>query len=345
YTHKTTDPAALQDKLQSHATKEGQRTKRKEASTVQNTTVKAKTSTKTKVKSAHQQLNTDLPQNSISISQQESHTEKAKISPREIEDSLKTGDSLTIVPRPKKDTAALKDTIAKKIAEPMVSNEPKQGSQKKAAFFFSAGVGMQRAIALNSQRSSDFNYKGRRSTVSDLLPSVYLRLQKGKWFAQAEFQYAAPQPVKQFSFSQKTRYDAASLNLNTERFTVQKLYYHQLPFSINYHLLENWSVGAGTVYSILAGAVTEQEVESKNLQTGVANVTRNVAPVQGYRDSFFYKTTAGILVQTDYHWKRFSLGLRFTQNLQPFIKYTKPDGTVLDEKNKVLQAMLRFRLF
>lgn len=247
---------------------------------------------------------------------------------------------------PPKDSVVKKDTVAVKAAEPVAGNEPVKKEQKKNnPFVLSAGIGLQQAIALKSQESSAFNYNGKRSTASDLIPSVYLRLQKGKWFAQAEFQYAVPQPVEQFSFSQKTTYDVAALNVNTERTSIQKLYYHQLPFSINYHVLPNWSVGAGAMYNVLAGAVTEQEVQSKNVQTGAEATTRALAPVKGYKDSFLYKTTAGILVQTDYHWKRFSLGMRFTQNLQPFIKYTRPDGTILDEKNRVLQAILRFRLF
>jgi hypothetical protein len=69
-----------------------------------------------------------------------------------------------------------------------------------------------------------------------------------------------------------------------------------------------------------------------------------MATVKGYNDSFLYNSTAGVLLQTDYHWKRVSFGLRYTRNLQPFIKYTKPDGAVLEEKNGVLQAVLRLRL-
>ena len=243
-----------------------------------------------------------------------------------------------------KDSLAKKDT-AVKAAEPVAATEPQKKKEKKSAFAFSAGIGLQQAIALKNQQSASVNYNGKRSTVSDLIPSVYFRLQKGAWFAQAEFQYAVPQPVEQFSFSQKTTYDVAALNVNVERFNLRKLYYHQLPISINYHIMPNWSVGAGAMYNILAGAVTEQEVQSLNVQTGLEATTRSLAPVSGYNDSFLYKTTAGILVQTDYHWKRFSLGMRFTQNLEPFITYTRPDGTVSDEKNKVLQAILRFRLF
>lgn len=255
-------------------------------------------------------------------------------------------DSTKIASVPVTDSTAKKDTVATKAAEPMASNEKKKDSgTKRNPFVFTAGVGLQQAIAFGGQESSIYNYKGKQNSLSDRIPSVYLRLQKGKWFAQAEFQYAVPQPVKQVSFSQKTRYDVASFNLNTEQLTIRKLYYHQLPVSVNYFVLPNWSVGTGAMYSILAGAVTEQEVASKNVQTGTESVARSIAPVEGYKDSFLYKSTAGILFQTDYHWKRFSLGLRYTQNLEPFIKYTRPDGAVLNEKNRLLQAILRFRLF
>ncbi len=247
---------------------------------------------------------------------------------------------------PKTDSTTSKDIIAQKAAEPVASSEQKKDSgPEKSGFIFSAGVGLQQAIAFAGQQSSTYHYKGGRNLASDHIPSVYVRVQRGKWFAQAEFQYAVPQPVKQFSFNQKTRYDVASLNLSTEQFFIQKLYYHHLPFSVNYHVLPNWSVGAGAIYSMLAGAVTEQEVRNKNVQTGSESTSRNITPVKGYKDSFLYKSTAGIIVQTDYHWKQFSLGLRFTQNLQPFMKYTTPNGEIIDERNKALQAILRFRLF
>lgn len=251
-------------------------------------------------------------------------------------DSIATGKTA------KKDTAVAANDTAKVLPPPAVVQKTKK---KVSAFTWSAGIGMQRAIALPGQGSSSYNYSGRRSGLSDNIPSAYLRLQKGKWYLQAEGNYAVPQPVKNFSFSQQTRYDAAALSLNTERFIIQKLYYHQLPVSVNYHFFPQWSVGAGGVYNILAGAVTQQEVTRKDVQTTTEQVSRSVAPVKGFKDSFLYKTTAGLLLQTDYHWKRFSFGLRYVQNLQPFIKYTKPDGEVLDEKNRTLQAVVRFRLW
>jgi len=255
-------------------------------------------------------------------------------------------DSLQLASQVKKDSVQTKDSLKTIISPPVVTNEDKQEQKKKKPpFVWSAGIGLQQSIAVNGQESSSFNYNGKESALSDHIPSIYLRLQKDKWFTQLEFHYAMPQPTQNFSFSQKTKYDAANSSINTERFIIQKLYYHQLPLTVNYSVLPNLSIGAGGMYNILAGAVTEQEVTSKNVLTGAESITRNVAPVKGYKDSFLYKTTAGIILQTDYHWKRFSLGLRFTQNLQPFIKYTKPDGAILDEKSQALQAILRFRLW
>jgi hypothetical protein len=244
-----------------------------------------------------------------------------------------------------KDSVSTKDSTKPIAAPPFVSNDvKKEKGKKKNRILLSAGIGLQQAIALNGQRSSSYNLEGKRAGLSDYLPSVYLRLQREKWFLQGEFHYNVPQPVEPFSFSQITSYHAANATVSMDRTTIQKLYYHQLPFSLNYFLLRNLSVGAGGTYNLLSGAVTKEETQSKNVTTGGETISTRIVPVKGYKDSFLYKSTAGILLQTDYHWKRISIGLRYTSNLQPFIKYTKPDGTVWEEKSQMLQAVLRFRI-
>ena len=88
---------------------------------------------------------------------------------------------------------------------------------------------------------------------------------------------------------------------SVERLVVQKLYYHQLPVSLNYDVLPQWSIGAGGVYNIFSGAVTQREVSNKYASTGIVDVSKQTEPVKGYTGCFFYKTTAGLLLQTDYH--------------------------------------------
>lgn len=248
-------------------------------------------------------------------------------------------------------TSTIDSTISRDSAEaiiitPVDSSEiQKPASKKRSSIVFSAGVGLQQPIAFGGQQTSTYNLQGKQNKFSAHIPSVYLRLQKGRWFLQGELHYKVAQPVRPFSFSQVSLYDGASNTLLTERLSVQKLYYHQVPISINYNVLPQWSLGAGVVYNRFAGAVIGQETQERNVITGSESLTRRVVPVKGYKDSFLYKSTTGFLVQSDYHLGRFSLGLRYTANLQPFIKYTQPDGVVLNEKNQVLQAILRFRLF
>lgn len=253
-------------------------------------------------------------------------------------------DSLQASLRLKKEGVSKTDSI-KAVVPPAAPTNEKKSPSKKPAFVCSAGVGLQQAIALQRQPSALTGSLQRKRAFFNYFPSVYVKAARGRWAAQAEFQYGVPQPVAALPFSQKTTYDATAMATSVERYTLQKLYYHRLPVSVNYHLLPQWSVGGGGVYNIFSGAVMQKEVVSKNALTGVEAVSKNTETRKGYTDSFFYKTTAGLLLQTDYHWKRFSLGLCYTQNLQPFIKYTEPNGAVLDKKNNALQAVLRFRLW
>lgn len=260
--------------------------------------------------------------------------------------AIKKKDSLPLVVVTENNSANKKDSVKTLPATPAAETiEKKAAPKKKPLVVWSAGIGLQQAIALQRQSSTASDSLGRKRPFFDYYPSVYVKVQRGKWAAQVEFQYGVPQPVAALPFNQKTTYDAGAMTTTVERYTVQRLYYHQLPVSLSYFVLPQWSVGAGGVYNIFSGAVTQREVISKYAVTGAEVLSKNAAAIKGYTDSFFYKTTAGVLLQTDYQWKRFSLGLRYAQNLQPFIKYTSPDGNVMDKKSNSLQAVLRFRLW
>ena len=126
-------------------------------------------------------------------------------------------------------------------------------------------AGLQQQIPFSGQKSVPYDYYGRKSSLSDYVPSIYLRLEKDKkWFVQTEFRYGAPQSIKDFSYSRQTKLDIANNNLTTTTYRLKKTYYHQLPLSFNYYILPNWSVGAGGIYNRFYGAVTEKEVNNKN---------------------------------------------------------------------------------
>jgi hypothetical protein len=250
----------------------------------------------------------------------------------------------TEVSKVSKMDSAKKTTIDSAVA--VITEQAKVKKKKAQQYWLSAGVGVQQQISIGGQKPTAYNYNGEKNALADYLPSVYVRLHRGqKWFIQGEFQYGAPQSVKGFSFSQQTKYDDSSKTLVTTIGHLKKTYYHQLPLSFNYFVQPNWSVGIGGVYSRFHGAVTELETVRKDISTGAATSVKQIRPVQGFTDSFLYKTQVHILFQTDYQWKRFSFGLRYTRDLQPYIKYTRPNGEINTQKNQSLQFILRLRLW
>jgi hypothetical protein len=220
------------------------------------------------------------------------------------------------------------------------------GKTKKKQLWWSAGLGVHQQIPVGGQSATAYTYAGNKNTLLDYIPSVYVRLHRGeKWFIQGEFQYGTPQSVNDFSFSQQTKYDTAATMVTTTTDQLEKTYYHQLLLNFNYYVQPNWSIGLGGAYSRFHGAVTEEEARATNVQTGVQTIARQIKPVEGFKDSFLYKTQVHLLLQTEYEWKRFSFGLRYLKDLQPYIKYTKPDGDINTKKNQALEFVVRYRLW
>jgi hypothetical protein len=239
------------------------------------------------------------------------------------------------------------DTVKKVNADqPTDSLNQKKTNSKQKKLFLAAGIGEQQLIPIAGQTAVPYSRYGRKSSSADYVPSVFVRLQKeNKWFVQTEFRYGAAQSVKEFSYNQNTKYDAVNNRVTITNMRLKKTYYHQLPVSFNYFLFPNLSLGVGGMYSHFYGAVTEKEITTFNTQTQATSTIKQIIPVRHFMDSFLYKTQVHALLQGDYYWKKFSFGLRYTKDMQPYIKYTKPDGTVDEEKNQSLQFIIRYRLW
>jgi hypothetical protein len=239
------------------------------------------------------------------------------------------------------------DTIkALNIPQPNDTAIQKKKANPQKKLFLTAGIGEQQQIPIAGQTAVPYSHYGRKGSLSDYLPSVFVQLQKEKkWFVQAEFRYGAPQSVKEFSFNRKTKLDTFTNNITITTQRLKKTYYHQLPFSFNYYVLPNLSVGIGGVYSRFFGAVTEREITTYNTPTQTVSTVKQIVPIRHFTDSFLYKTQVHALLQADYQWRKFSVELRYMKDIQPYIKYTKPDGTVDEEKNQSLQFIVRYRLW
>ena len=99
------------------------------------------------------------------------------------------------------------------------------------------------------------------------------------------------------------------------------------------------------MYSRFYGAVSEKEIRNENVFTQDVSYTKSITNMKGFTDSFLHKTQVHFILNTDYQWKNFLLGLRFTKDMQPYIKYTRPDGMINEEKNYSLQVIFRWQFW
>jgi len=224
--------------------------------------------------------------------------------------------------------------------------DSKQIGRRPGILSITAGLGLQQQIPIAGQSVVSYNYYGTTSSLPDYLPHVYVQLQKAnKWFLETDFRFGVAQAVNEFPYSQKTTYDSATMNVSVTTMRLMKTYYHELSSSFNYFLFRNLFFGAGGIYSRFDGAITEEETSTTNVVTQATTSVKQIIPVKHFTDSFLYRNQWRILMQLGYQWRKFSVSLRYTTDLQPYIKYTRPDGTVTEEKNQSLQFLLRYRLW
>ena len=227
----------------------------------------------------------------------------------------------------------------------MVLEENKKNKQTKR-FYTSAGLGLQQQIPLAGQSATPYNYYGRKGSLADYIPSIYLRLhQEDKWFIQGEFRYGAPQAVKELAYDQVTIPDSFATSTITRTLTLKKTFYHQVPLSFNYQVIPNLTIGAGGIYSRFYRAVIEDEFVRRTNQT-VTFQTKEIKTVYKNDSSQnFTNSQIQLLFQASYQLKKFSFTLAYTRGLQPFIRYTDTNGALMEEKNHSLQFALKYRFW
>jgi len=245
----------------------------------------------------------------------------------------------------RKDSTATKQKTA---TEEQVKKTKPDSSSKKS-LIFNTGIGLQQQLPISGQQFIPYNSLGRKGTLADYIPSVYIRLTKpDKWFLQSEFRYGAPQQTKEFIYQQKIVSDTGT-NPQFSRIssaTLKKTYYHQLPLTFNYYVLPNLSVGAGIQLNRFVSAVTEKElVRRNNFLQQDSLLSKVVSAIKGDSASEFKKTYLQAVFESQFQWKRFSFGARYTFGLQPYITFTLPGGVPQQERNHSLQLFIRYELW
>lgn len=146
---------------------------------------------------------------------------------------------------------------------------------------------MHQLIPIAGQKANPYNSQGRKNSLGDYVPSIYVRIYKEKkWFIQGEFRYGAPQYTKDIVFSRINKIDSSGMLNGFEQSRVQKTFYHQLPFSFNYYLAPNLSLGAGASYNRFSKAIIQQETGSASPSQVDSLISQNVV-IQKKADSNF----------------------------------------------------------
>jgi hypothetical protein len=239
------------------------------------------------------------------------------------------------------DTSKIKASVSEK--------NTKKDSSKKKVTFFAAGLGLHQLVPIDGQKLTPYNSAGRRGSLADYIPSIYFRMYKeNTWFLHAEFRYGAPQYNREFLYGesaviQTVGQDTISTITSTR---LKKTFYHQVPVSFNYYILKDWSLGAGFVWNRFAGAVSERDINRRSSMNQTDTIiSKGVILKSSSRDSNFVKSYFQASFETQYQWKRFSIGGRYSFGLQPYIKFGLAGGAAQQEKNKTLQLFLRYDLW
>lgn len=224
-----------------------------------------------------------------------------------------------------------------------VQNTPPKKQDRRKEYRLAAGIALQQQVPFDGQEWTPYNYRGRKGSLADYVPSVYLRLYRGqKWFVQSEFKYGAPQYTREFVYSKEVKTDTFGIRSSTS-YRLKKTYYHQLPFSFNVYVKPSWSVGTGIVYNRFYGAVSDREVRMGTSASPDTVVSKEL--VLDKNESLFRSTNLQWLLETQYRVNRWSFGGRFAQGLQPYIEYVDEQGKNKKERNHSLQFFIRYELW
>jgi len=200
-------------------------------------------------------------------------------------------------------------------------------------------------IPINGQELSPYSSVGRKNMWTDYIPSVYFQLNHPKrGFVNIGFRYGAPQYNKEFTYAQDVVFDTSTQSTTTSSMVLKKSFYHQVPLSFNFFVLPHWSVGGGAIWNKFYGAVADKSVSKNNGQTD-SLLSKETVSFKTDSTSSFTKSYIQILLQTEYNWKRFYFGVRYAFGMEPYIRFTLPNGVSQKENNRTLQVFIRYDIW
>jgi hypothetical protein len=260
-------------------------------------------------------------------------------------------------------TASTPDTTAKKITaknpgkNPVKSvaktppGPPKDSAEKQKRGAWMVGIGLNQFFTVGGQQESSWNSGGITGTLEDYIPVPMVRYYfNPKLYVQMEVQINTPQYTKKNLVAVSTPVDSVGTTTGGVLITVQKsvsinkLFYFNIPLSLHYTVFGHLDIGTGLQYSRLTNGIG---VFNNNIDTGgTASLSTETKSFKG--DSVYQKIKTHefrFLVDVNYNWKHFIIGIRYNQALSKFIHVEISPGQITQARNSSLQLYLRYILW
>jgi hypothetical protein len=194
--------------------------------------------------------------------------------------------------------------------------------KKPAGLAFEAGLSLSQSIPVGQQKMSSYNL------LTDYIPSPYLRVRLGdRWYLQTaprvnSAQYTRPQVIDS-SGGDTTHLPGYPQYLEYNKITLKKLYYTDIPLTINYRVFKGLWLGAGIQYSRLWQAAGEDRITLRP-SNGLGSDTLIGSKTIGLKttDSVYRRLSGSdwrLLLEANYTWRRFTFGLQYQQGLKTFL--------------------------
>ena len=204
-------------------------------------------------------------------------------------------------------------------------------SGTRASFWskLSGGFIFKQYLPLPGQQYNDYNTDGENYVYSDYVPAVFLRAGINKRsYLQGSFGFHSPQYSKSMFITQESYLNANTLSpyngyLAHDVITLKKLFYNELDLVYHYRIADRWWLGAGVQYAFLGGGVATSQTTLRPpaSTSGDTVVTSEILSIKHQTSLYEWvqdKTEWRGVVDIDYAWDRWSIGMRYQQAVRNF---------------------------
>jgi hypothetical protein len=225
-----------------------------------------------------------------------------------------------------------------------------RGADDDYDHMFAFGLSLPLAFPLGDQEALGYNSRGGANTISDYIPSPHFQYHfNNRTYIQAGLQFASPQFIRPILLYEHERMTGPNV-MTYNSIYARKLYYFNIPVSVYHSPLRNFYMGAGLVFSSMVSGVAQfQQIKRFYTPIGSDEYIISNYYTKFKNDSLsnrFNKNELRLLLDINYYWNRFTVGLQYNQAFNNYVSYQVNPGTpYIFDKNKSLQFYLRYNIW